>query len=80
MCGTPVVAFEMGVALDLVITGYTGYRAKLGDVNDLANGIQNIINLNSDQYNTIAQNCRAHALELCNPFKQIEKLNKLFNS
>jgi glycosyltransferase involved in cell wall biosynthesis len=80
MCGTPVVAFEMGVALDLVITGYTGYRAKLGDVNDLANGIKNIINLSSDQCNTIAQNCRAHALELCNPVKQIEKLNKLFNS
>lgn len=36
MCGTPVVSFEMGVALDLVITGQTGYRAKLKDSVDLA--------------------------------------------
>ncbi len=45
MCGTPVVSFEMGVSLDLVITGETGYRARLKDSGDLAQGIFNILNL-----------------------------------
>ena len=35
----PVVAFEMGVALDLIVHKENGYIAKWRDVNDFANGI-----------------------------------------
>lgn len=80
MCGTPVVAFEMGVALDLVITGETGYRANLKDSSDLANGIKQILELNQAEYVKMSKNCRALGLELCHPQKQAEKFIELFNN
>jgi glycosyltransferase involved in cell wall biosynthesis len=63
MCGTPVVAFEMGVALDLVKTGETGYRAVLRDSTDMAKGINYILSLNKDDYNKMSVNCRQLAME-----------------
>lgn len=45
MCGTPVVAFESGIALDLVENGKTGYLAQKNDYFDLSNGIREILEL-----------------------------------
>lgn len=47
MCGTPVVAFESGVAIDLVENGKNGYLARINDFNDLANGIKIILEIAS---------------------------------
>jgi glycosyltransferase involved in cell wall biosynthesis len=62
MCGTPVVSFEMGVALDLVNTGFTGYRVKMCDSIDLAIGIYTIVNLKPEEYSTMSKNCEDLAL------------------
>lgn len=78
MCGTPVVSFEMGVALDLVKTGETGYRAKLKDINDMADGILNILTLDKANYKVMSDNCRDLALKLCSPEVLIEKIDKIF--
>ena len=80
MCGTPVVSFEMGVALDLVINGETGYRAKIKDSVDLAQGIYNILTLESDQYKILSNNCRDRAMQLCSPDVQMENLEKIINN
>jgi len=64
MCGTPVVSFEMGVAIDLVINDKTGYIAKIKDSNDLANGILNILNKNHEEQLIMQHNCRNLALDL----------------
>ncbi len=58
MCGTPVVAFDTGVAQDLVITGQTGYRAKLGDAHDLAQGISYVLNCDAENRATMQDRCR----------------------
>lgn len=78
MCGTPVVAFDMGVAPDLVYNGKTGYRAKLKDSKDLAKGIAKILNLNNDEYIEMSRNCRQLGLELCSPKVQVEGFERLF--
>lgn len=77
MCGTPVVSFDMGVAPDLVKTGLTGYRAKLGDSEDLAHGIKTILNLSSGDINRMSITCRDLGMSLCHPKRQLEGFNKL---
>ena len=62
MSGTPVIAFDMGVASEIIHTGITGYRAKLGDVEDLTKGIKYVLGLNTQQWQTMSDNCRALAL------------------
>lgn len=62
MCGTPVVAFEMGVALDLVKTGQTGYLAKWNDAEDLAKGINYMLDVPDEVLENIKKQCRTLAL------------------
>jgi glycosyltransferase involved in cell wall biosynthesis len=63
MAGTPVVSFEMGVSQDLVITGETGYRAKLMDSEDLAKGIASVLSLKNTDYEIMCTNCRKIGLD-----------------
>jgi glycosyltransferase involved in cell wall biosynthesis len=72
MSGTPVVSFEMGVSLDLVITGETGYRARLKDSDDMARGILDILNLSSSDYSRLSDQCRNLALKSCSPEIRID--------
>ncbi|AXE20508.1 hypothetical protein DR864_23605 [Runella rosea] len=64
MCGTPVVAFNTGVAQDLVHTGNTGYRADLGDYKDLAKGIAQLLQLDKTARRVMGENCRNLAVSL----------------
>jgi hypothetical protein len=43
--GTPVAAFEMGVAVDLVVNGVTGFRVPLGDSGALATALAAFVRL-----------------------------------
>lgn len=60
MCGTPVVAFDTGVAQDLV-NDETGYRAKLGDAHDLAHGIAQVLNRDDSGRAALQARCRSMA-------------------
>jgi glycosyltransferase involved in cell wall biosynthesis len=80
MSGTPVVAFKMGVAPDLVLNGITGYMAKLGDTKDFVSGIKNILNLNASEYLKMSENCRSHALSTCSLTKIGNDYNILLNN
>jgi len=80
MCGTPVVSFEMGVAPDLVISGQTGYMAKLRDSNDLAKGLFDVLSLNNDDYRKLSDNCRDLAMKLCSPDVQYERIEQIMKN
>ena len=80
MCGTPVVAFNTGVAIDLVHTGETGYIAKLFDSADLAVGIQYMLSLSDEELKQMSVNCRNLALRTFTPDIYINKLMSLFKS
>ena len=80
MCGTPVVAFNMGVALDLVISGKTGYRAELKNIKDFAKGIEAILQLKPLEYNEMCNNCRELALKNCSPEIQVSNFSKLMDN
>ena len=67
MCGTPVVSFAQGVSLDIVISGKTGYRARLKDSGDMAKGLYDILKMPDAEYAKMKNSCREIALELYHP-------------
>jgi glycosyltransferase involved in cell wall biosynthesis len=75
-CGTPVVGFDMGVVSNLVITNFNGYKAKLKDSEDLANGIKNIFNLSESEYNLLSKN----AFKTIEEFSSMESADNIFNA
>lgn len=77
-CGTPVVAFNMGVAIDLIRTGETGYLATLMDANDLARGIQYILELDSVTAKTMSFRCAELGRRLCGASVQTKSFLDLF--
>lgn len=62
MCGTPVVAFNTGIAMDAIKNGETGYLAQLADSSDLAKGIVYMLTLSQKELSEISINCRQLAL------------------
>lgn len=71
LCGTPVVAFPVGVSAELVQTEKTGYQAKYGDAKDIAKGIDNVLSLSSDEWKKMSKCCRQLAMDTyANPTKQ----------
>jgi glycosyltransferase involved in cell wall biosynthesis len=80
MCGTPMVAFNTGVAMDLVRKGETGYIAKLFDSSDLAEGIRYMLLLNDEELIQMSRNCRNFALANITPAIYTEKLLSLFST
>ena len=71
LCGTPVVAFDMGVAPDLVHSGRTGYRARLKDSDDMAAGLRQLLELDGASRAAMRSECRRLAEELCRPAAQV---------
>lgn len=63
MCGTPVVAFDTGAAMDLVQNGKTGFKAEIKDSKSLANCIVKILEMSDNEYNNMSDYCRKFALE-----------------
>ncbi|MCM1021799.1 MAG: glycosyltransferase [Muribaculum sp.] len=57
-CGTPVVAFRMGTALDVIDGQGTGVCAPLGDVEAFAAGIDTIYRLSPEEYAAMRALCR----------------------
>lgn len=77
LCGTPVVSFEMGVAIDLVHTDKTGYRARLRDERDMAAGLRRILELNDDASHAMRERCRNYGLQMCHPDVQTRAFEAL---
>lgn len=65
LCGTPIVAFPVGVSVDLVRTGETGYLAAYKNVDDLARGIDSVLSLSEEKWKVMSDNCREKGLKLC---------------
>jgi glycosyltransferase involved in cell wall biosynthesis len=80
LCGTPVVAFSTGAAVDMVKTGYSGYLAQLGNSADLALGVEHITKLNDAEYAAMSQNCRATGIETCSFTAVYERLQNVLQA
>ncbi|MBE6333916.1 MAG: glycosyltransferase [Bacteroidales bacterium] len=78
-CGTPVVAFEMGTALDCVKDKNTGYCAKLKDFSDFAFGIEKIFRMSKYDYNNMRLTCRNISEKLFSENASISRFEKIID-
>jgi len=79
MCGVPVIAFKMGVAIGLIKNGIHGYQAKLKDSNEFAKCILKFFEHNENEIKEMAKNCRKLALETNSYEKQIQTFQKIID-
>jgi glycosyltransferase involved in cell wall biosynthesis len=62
LCGTPVVAFNMGTACD-IINSNTGYIAKYRNSEDFCNGIISLIDKSKEELGFMSKECRNQSLK-----------------
>jgi glycosyltransferase involved in cell wall biosynthesis len=75
-CGTPVVGFDTGVVMNMVIDDYNGYKAPLKDSRKLAEGIRKIFEMNKDSYKTFSKN----AVRQVEEFSSYEYAEEIFTN
>ncbi|MDP2188230.1 MAG: glycosyltransferase [Sphingobacteriaceae bacterium] len=64
ICGKPVVAFEVGVAKDLVVDGSTGFLAKSKNAVSLRDALKKMLNLSVNEYEEMCFKARNNTIEL----------------
>lgn len=62
-CETPVIAFDTSGLKDVVIDGKTGFLAKPFSSQSLADKIEQLINLDNDDYVRLSRNARQHVID-----------------
>jgi glycosyltransferase involved in cell wall biosynthesis len=80
MCGTPAVAFEMGVASDLIVNYKNGFVADLKSSDSLKTGLEYLLNLNSPNFSLVSENARLIALESSSIHAQINGFYNIINN
>ena len=73
MCGTPVVAFRMGVAEDLIENGQSGAIATLGDTQAFADALEQVLLWPAERRDRARARCRDMDLHKCSPDRQLER-------
>lgn len=79
MCGTAVVAFHTGVAIDLVIDGKTGFLADNYSSQSLAVCIDRYLELDDKMQELLSFNCRSLAINTYSIVSSKEKIRTLIN-
>jgi glycosyltransferase involved in cell wall biosynthesis len=77
MCGTPVISFNTGVALDLIDDYKTGIKVELKNTDAFAGAIQWMYSLNEDERIKISGQCRTKAMGTCSKKASEEKLSQI---
>lgn len=76
MCGTPVVSFKIGTALDVVREGKTGYAVDIRDYRAMAHALLKLFNMSIDELQEMKESCRSLSMEL----SSIEAASLFFKS
>ena len=77
-CGTPVVAFDIGGMPDMITHRQNGYLAEPFNTDDLAAGIQWI--LDGDSWQLLSKNARAFVERECTLEIQANRYNEIYQS
>ena len=78
LCGTPIVAFPIGYARDLVRDGALGELAALAESRSLAASMARVLSLDGTSVAHLRERCRRVAFEFCAAQKVAEKYLALY--
>lgn len=67
MCGTPVISYDNGTAIDVIENNISGFKSEIGDKDGLAEGIKLVLNMPLDEYRTLRETTRAMAMQHNSP-------------
>ena len=79
MCGTPVVSYSIGTALDVVKDRGTGYCAITGDYEDFARGILNYLLMSENELQAVSSWCREFSLEISSTCRKSHNVMYLYD-
>lgn len=79
MSGTPVIAFDVGVSKDLVISGKTGFRVPTVNSVELASVLSTFVKMTRDDRLMMNKNSRRMALQTCSMERQVESFLQLLH-
>lgn len=63
MSGTPVISFDIGIAIDIIVNAETGYKIKIKDSLEFSDRIKKIYELSSENKIQMRNACREIAME-----------------
>jgi glycosyltransferase involved in cell wall biosynthesis len=58
-CGTPVVGFELGFMIDMVVSGKNGFKVPVADSNAMAKSIRSVLTLSENEFQAFSANAIA---------------------
>ena len=64
LCGTPVVTYDSGTAIDVVENGKSGYKSPKGDLPQLVQNLKKIYDLSAADYQKLRNETRSIALQM----------------
>jgi glycosyltransferase involved in cell wall biosynthesis len=77
-CGTPTIAFNIGLANDIIINNVTGFIVPLFDCNTFALRIQNVVEMSNKEYELFSNTCASKSLEMLSVDKNMNTYELLF--
>lgn len=78
LCGTPAVAYEIGLAKDAVINNVTGFIVPPLNVSKFAEAIQQVVEMDEAAYQALSESCRNKAAEIFSVQREMDEYNMLF--
>lgn len=77
-CGTPVVAFDLGAAREIIDHGKTGFLVKPNDTKSMIQAVRHIIEMDKEQYQEMQRACRTKVEQNFTEAKMIEGYEKVY--
>jgi glycosyltransferase involved in cell wall biosynthesis len=78
MCGTPVVTFSIGTALEVTREGENGFMAENFDDSDFVDKIFKISRLTADDFTKIRKTTRNSALEMNSKYVSAARIIQIY--
>ncbi|NGM63434.1 glycosyltransferase [Sphingobacterium sp. SGG-5] len=74
-CGTPVVGFDTGILVNMVVNAKNGFKVPVKDTSALAESIYKIIQLRKEEYKEYSN----YAVQMVEKYSSFEYAKKIFN-